>query len=124
MLERLCPAVTCPRYLSDYGLPFDREEGSLSSPNYPGSYPRNLYREYQISATRGRIVINFEAFNTERSYDTLTIVDGDGTFLLRNYSGPRRPSEIISKTNQVIVYFKTNYYTHYGGWKLNWHNTM
>jgi len=124
VLERLCPAVTCPRYLSDYGLPFDREEGSLSSPNYPGSYPRNLYREYQISATRGRIVINFEAFNTERSYDTLTIVDGDGTYLLRNYSGPRRPSEIISKTNQVIVYFQTNYYTHYGGWKLNWHNTM
>jgi len=124
VLERLCPAVTCPRYLPDYGLPFEREEGSLSSPNYPASYPRNLNREYQISATRGRIVINFEAFNTENSYDTLTIIDGDGTILLRNHSGRRRPSEIISKTNKVIVYFKTNYYSHYGGWKLNWHNTV
>ena len=124
ILERLCPLDSCVRYISDYGVPFKMEEGTLSSPNFPRSYPNRLNREYEISVSRGKIVINFTSFYTESYNDKLTIRDADGTILLPNHSGRRVPKEIVSVTNRVFLTFTTNRSYTYQGWRLTWHNTI
>ena len=100
------------------------EEGTLSSPNFPRSYPNRLNREYEISVSRGKIVINFTSFYTESYNDKLTIRDADGTILLPNHSGRRVPKEIVSVTNRVFLTFTTNRSYTYQGWRLTWHNTI
>ena len=124
ILERLCPLDSCPYYLSDLGRPFRKEEGSLSSPYYPKSYPRYLNKEYNISTRTGKIVIKFTSFNTEQCCDKVTIRDADGTILLRNHSGSRVPAEIISNTNKVSVIFVTDSGGAGSGWSLDWESAL
>ena len=96
------------------------EYGKLTSRNYPHSYPHLLNHKDTISVSKGKIVITFDSFSTEASYDKVTISDADGTTLLSKYSGTTLPGRITSRTNKVFVTFVTDSSGSSVGWSLKW----
>ena len=98
----------------------DANEGILSSPGFPSSYPNNFLKTYKITASRGPIDISFSHLNTEKCCDFVSIEDEDGTVLLENTSGNSVPGNITSRTNAVIVKFRTDHGSVGTGWQLKW----
>ena len=68
--------------------------------------------------------MNFTAFNIESCgncvCDYLTIKDGDGTTLMGKNCGASIPTEILSRTNKVEIYFETNGGGTRTGWSVRW----
>ena len=62
----------------------------------------------------------FTAFNIESGYDTLSILDNDGTVLSKERSGDCLPPKMWSRTNVVHLQFVTSYYRTRTGWSANW----
>ena len=50
--------------------------GTISSPNYPQAYPNFVYCLYTITVPYGGACLEFTEFNTEQSYDYVTIYEG------------------------------------------------
>ena len=98
----------------------------LTSPNYPNNYPSSLGRTDIIEVDEGLVVaLKFTAFDIEShstcAYDHLTIRDGDGTTLMKKRCGSSLPANtIVSTSNRVELYFKTDYYSAYSGWSVSW----
>ena len=93
----------------------------MTSPNYLENYPNNLNWTTTITAKEGMVVeLEFTAFNTEPGYDTLTILDNDGTVLSKERSGDCLPPKMWSRTNVVHLQFVTNSYGTSTGWSANW----
>ena len=94
--------------------------GVVTSPNYPCKYPNKLNRTTTITAKEGMVVeLEFTAFNTI-DWDTLTILDNDGTVLSQERSGDCLPPKMWSRTNVVHLQFVTDYYRTRTGWSANW----
>ena len=94
------------------------------SRNYPGQYPNNLEQVETITTEAGKVlVLDFTTFDIELhsncNYDSLTIVDHDGTTLMEKSCGNTLPSQITSRTNQVHLTFKTDHSVTKNGWVLN-----
>ena len=74
------------------------------------------------------LALQFTAFNVEDSdtqstcdYDHLTIRDGDGTTLMEKRCGSSLPANtIVSTSNRVELYFKTDSSGAYSGWSVSW----
>ena len=100
--------------------------GVLTSPNYPNDYPNNVERTDIIEVDEGLVVaLKFTAFNVDywstRCNDHLTIRDGDGTTLMEKRCGSSPPaSTIVSTSNIVDLYFKTDSSGTYSGWSVSW----
>ena len=95
--------------------------GVVTSPNYPCNYPKNLNRTTTITAKEGMVVeLEFTAFNTESGYDTLAILDNDGTVLSNERSGDCLPPKMWSRTNVVHLQFVTNSGGTRTGWSASW----
>lgn len=93
----------------------------VTSPNYPENYPNNLNWTTTIIAKEGMVVeLEFTVFNTEPGYDTLTILDNDGTVLSKERSGDCLPPKMWSRTHVVHLQFVTNSYRTRTGWSANW----
>ena len=94
------------------------------SRNYPAQYPNNLEQVETITTEAGKVLIlNFTKFDIEAHrnciYDSLTIVDHDGTTLMEKSCGNTLPGRITSRTNQVHLTFKTDHSVTKNGWVLN-----
>jgi len=102
----------------------------LSSPGYPGNYTNNLNETYTITAPMEdqQIEISFTHFAIEGEadcmYDTLRIVDADGTVLLPPSCGYLEPAPVMSRTNQVKVIFTTDMSVVDTGFELEWRVVM
>ena len=95
--------------------------GIVTSPNYPENYPNNLNWTTTITAKEGMVVeLEFTAFNTDSGYDTLTILDNDGTVLSNGRSGDCLPPKMWSRTNVVHLQFFTDGDSTRTGWSANW----
>ena len=93
----------------------------VTSPNYPCNYPNKLNRTTTITAKEGMVVeLDFTAFNTYPGYDTLTVLDNDGTVLSNQRSGDCLPPKMWSRTNVVHLQFVTDDYGTRTGWSANW----
>ena len=74
---------------------------------------------------QGLIVsLQFTAFSIEADsscrYDGLTITDGDGTILMEKSCGLEVPALILSRSNIVDLYFKTDGSVTMSGWSVSW----
>ena len=66
--------------------------GIVTSPDYPDNYPYNLKQTQAIQVKQGQILsLEFTSFDIEYdsncTYDHLTIMDGDGTTLMEKSCG-------------------------------------
>ena len=94
------------------------------SPNYPQKYSDNLDEVVPIATEVGKVlVLEFTTFDIEYQadckYDSLTIIDVDGTTLMEKSCGNDLPPQITSRTNQVQLEFITDSSVTGRGWVIN-----
>jgi len=101
------------------------KQGTITSENYPNSYPDKFRRIYTINAD-GKFVIKFTDFVLEDPsswtfcYDWVMIKDGVGSILLDKTCGSEIPPPITSNTNTAKVFFYTDVHTTATGFSLDW----
>ena len=89
--------------------------GNISSPGHPSFYKSHFNKNYTLSVPRGNIIeMKFLSFSVERcssscTCDRVSVVDADGTQLLKPSCGDTAPSIRDSNTNTAVVIFKTDY---------------
>ena len=102
-------------------------KGIMQSPGFPNKFGYNLDKEYTIQVTKGKVVhVVFSEFNLDSDSpckDYLEIVDNNSMLLLRRSCGKKPPSEILSHTNRVNVFFRSDSLrTHQtlSRWRFTW----
>ena len=82
-----------------------------------GDYLNNESYTATFTAT-GNIILSFSEFDTESSYDKITVYDGttSGTALLTNYSGYTLPSNLTATSGTMTVVWSSDVSYTYSGW--------
>nr|XP_034980310.1 CUB and sushi domain-containing protein 3-like [Zootoca vivipara] len=115
----VCKVKTCGSNLQGPG-------GTFTSPNFPFQYDSNAQCVWVITATNPNkvIQINFEEFDLEIGYDTLTIGDGgevgDPRTVLQVLTGSFVPDLIVSMNNQMWLHLQTDESVGSIGFKVNY----
>ncbi|KAM4028719.1 CUB and sushi domain-containing protein 3 isoform 7-T7 [Anomaloglossus baeobatrachus] len=115
----VCKVKTCGSNLQGPG-------GTFTSPNFPFQYDSNAQCVWVITAENPNkvIQINFEEFDLEIGYDTLTIGDGgevgDPKTVLHQLSGSFVPDLIVSINNQMWLHLQTDDSIGSIGFKVNY----
>uniref|UniRef100_A0A8C9X3Z4 CUB and Sushi multiple domains 3 n=1 Tax=Sander lucioperca TaxID=283035 RepID=A0A8C9X3Z4_SANLU len=113
----VCKVKTC-------GSNLQGPSGTFTSPNFPIQYESNAQCVWIITASNPNkvIQINFEEFDLEIAYDTLTIGDGgevgDPTAIL--LSGSFVPDLIVSMTHQMWLHLQSDESVGSIGFKINY----
>ncbi len=89
----------------------DESTSSFTSPYYPNDYINNLNCTWVINVNIGsRIILSFDDFITENDHDFIEVFNGnsvrDQSF--GKFSGSSKPGNLISSSNWLTVYFRTN----------------
>ncbi|GBO34881.1 hypothetical protein AVEN_173552-1 [Araneus ventricosus] len=91
-------------------------KGNLSSPLYGKrpQYPINLYCQYELKAPDGhRIKVTFKDFDVDVSsrctQDQLAIYGKNYHGLLGTFCGHELPRPILSKENEIVLIFRTDF---------------
>uniref|UniRef100_A0A8C6YAA3 CUB and Sushi multiple domains 3 n=1 Tax=Naja naja TaxID=35670 RepID=A0A8C6YAA3_NAJNA len=115
----VCKVKTCGSNLQGPG-------GTFTSPNFPFQYDSNAQCVWVITAINPNkvIQINFEEFDLEIGYDTLTIGDGgevgDPRTVLQVLTGSFVPDLIVSMNNQMWLHLQTDESVGSVGFKVNY----
>ncbi|NXP45181.1 CSMD3 protein, partial [Heliornis fulica] len=115
----VCKVKTCGSSLQGPG-------GTFTSPNFPFQYDSNAQCVWVITAINANkvIQINFEEFDLEIGYDTLTIGDGgevgDPKTVLQVLTGSFVPDLIVSMSNQMWLHLQTDESVGSIGFKVNY----
>uniref|UniRef100_A0A8C7ZCR0 CUB and Sushi multiple domains 3b n=1 Tax=Oryzias sinensis TaxID=183150 RepID=A0A8C7ZCR0_9TELE len=115
----VCKVKTC-------GSNLQGPSGTFTSPNFPTPYESNSQCVWIITASNPNkvIQINFEEFDLEIAYDTLTIGDGgevgDPTTILQVLSGSFVPDLIVSMTHQMWLHLQSDESVGSIGFKINY----
>uniref|UniRef100_A0A6Q2X490 CUB and Sushi multiple domains 3a n=1 Tax=Esox lucius TaxID=8010 RepID=A0A6Q2X490_ESOLU len=115
----VCKVKTC-------GSNLQGPAGSFTSPNFPIQYEANAQCVWILTATNPNkvIQINFEEFDLEIAYDTLTIGDGgevgDPKTILQVLSGSFVPDLIVSMTHQMWLHLQSDESVGSIGFKINY----
>uniref|UniRef100_A0A8B9KNH1 CUB and Sushi multiple domains 3a n=1 Tax=Astyanax mexicanus TaxID=7994 RepID=A0A8B9KNH1_ASTMX len=115
----VCKVKTCGSNL--YG-----PSGTLTSPNFPIQYESNSHCVWIITASNPNkvIQINFEEFDLELGYDTLTIGDGgevgDSRTIIQVLTGSFVPDLIVSMTHQMWLHLQSDESVGSIGFKINY----
>lgn len=99
--------------------------GSLSSPNYPASYPANVECVWRVEARSGNALeVNFEAMDIVRSEhcneDFLELRSGVQGPLLGLYCSKEVPDSPMVVPSQLWIKFRSKPGNTAGGFKLRW----
>jgi hypothetical protein len=99
--------------------------GEVKSPNYPQNYPVSKDEEYTISVASGSVIeLTFTAFQIEADascgYDWVQVVDGDNSVLMAKKCGTTVPGKVTSKTNKMIVKFRSDSSVVMTGFRATW----
>uniref|UniRef100_A0AAZ3NYA2 CUB and Sushi multiple domains 3a n=1 Tax=Oncorhynchus tshawytscha TaxID=74940 RepID=A0AAZ3NYA2_ONCTS len=114
----VCKVKTC-------GSNLQGPAGTFTSPNFPIQYESNAQCVWILTATNPNkvIQINFEEFDLEIAYDTLTIGDGgevgDPKTILQVLSGSFVPDLIVSMTHQMWLHLQSDESVGSIGFKIN-----
>ncbi|OWA53951.1 hypothetical protein BV898_18375 [Hypsibius exemplaris] len=96
---------------------FDGIEAFFQSPNFPYNYNDSLDITTTIVGPVGsRLSFSAEAFSTERSYDTLTLLEGNQ--VLGVFSGADGPQDVRSEGNQVTARFQSDFSATFPGFRI------
>uniref|UniRef100_A0A7N4PW30 CUB and Sushi multiple domains 3 n=1 Tax=Sarcophilus harrisii TaxID=9305 RepID=A0A7N4PW30_SARHA len=115
----VCKVKTC-------GSNLQGPSGTFTSPNFPFQYDSNAQCVWVITAvnTNKVIQINFEEFDLEIGYDTLTIGDGgevgDPRTVLQVLTGSFVPDLIVSMNSQMWLHLQTDESVGSVGFKVNY----
>ncbi|KAM8966399.1 CUB and sushi domain-containing protein 3 [Pelodytes ibericus] len=115
----VCKVKTC-------GSSLQGPSGTFTSPNFPFQYDSNAQCVWVITAENPNkiIQINFEEFDLEIGYDTLTIGDGgevgDPKTVLQELTGSFVPDLIVSLNNQMWLHLQTDESIGSIGFKVNY----
>ncbi|XP_028834623.1 CUB and sushi domain-containing protein 3-like isoform X3 [Denticeps clupeoides] len=115
----VCKAKTC-------GSNLQGPSGTFTSPNFPIQYESNSQCIWIITASNPNkvIQINFEEFDLEIGYDTLTIGDGsevgDSRTIIQVLTGSFVPDLIVSMTNQMWLHLQSDESVGSIGFKINY----
>ncbi|XP_058878367.1 CUB and sushi domain-containing protein 3 isoform X1 [Acipenser ruthenus] len=115
----VCKVKTC-------GSNLQGPAGTFTSPNFPFQYDSNSQCVWIITALNSNkvIQINFEEFDLEIGYDTLTIGDGgevgDPGKVLQILTGSFVPDLIVSMTNQMWLHLQADESVGSIGFKINY----
>ncbi|KAF4527383.1 hypothetical protein B566_EDAN015953, partial [Ephemera danica] len=101
--------------------------GEITSPNYPRSYPGNLYCEYLIQLPQSqRIKVTFEDLQLQSAqscaYDYIQIREGstEDSPLVGTYCGSDQPTPYTSIGNELLIVFHTDATVTTRGFKLKY----
>ncbi|CAH2282322.1 cubilin [Pelobates cultripes] len=101
--------------------------GSITSPNFPASYPSLSHCAWLLEAPEGdTITLSFGYFDVESHavcrWDSVTIVNGASTEspVIGQYCGTTSPGTIQSGSNKLLVLFNSDSTIHGGGFYANW----
>ncbi|KAM8971861.1 ovochymase-1 [Pelodytes ibericus] len=102
-----------------------KEEGAISSANYPALYPRLTTCHWIIEAPEGKIIkLTFEDFAVEIqkdcAYDHVSVYDdGSESRLLARLCGFTLPPPVLSPKNTMLIHFSTDQENNYPGFKAH-----
>ncbi|XP_038052394.1 fibropellin-1-like [Patiria miniata] len=108
---------------------FGMSSGTITSPNYPATYPNNRICYYYIKIPNARMItLTFDAFNTELIKDVLDVYIGPSTTgtIFMSYQGNYTtntggvPDDIVAMTDQISFFFTTDRNVQLGGWSISW----
>ncbi|WKX87888.1 hypothetical protein Q1695_007921 [Nippostrongylus brasiliensis] len=93
----------------------NRKKGSIYSPTYPGTYPKNFHCSYLLKGKSGqRIRLFFRDFDIyfggeHCPYDSVTIFDGPRTSspIIRKVCGLQQRMELYSVGTELLIHFNT-----------------
>ncbi len=106
------------RSIKYYELP----KANISDGSEDQNYSNSCSCKWQIQVAPGkRVRLKFLNFDTEAKTDFVYLFDGTNTIpqnLIAKFSGPNIPPTLISRTNQVLVWFVTDNKNTASGWTL------
>lgn len=98
--------------------------GLISDGSEMDRYANKSSCKWQITAPAGkRIRIEFTELDTEANMDFVWLFDGQNTipeYLMAKFSGQKLPPSIVSRTNEVLVWFLSNETTTGKGWEFRY----
>uniref|UniRef100_A0A673GR16 CUB and sushi domain-containing protein 3-like n=1 Tax=Sinocyclocheilus rhinocerous TaxID=307959 RepID=A0A673GR16_9TELE len=115
----VCKVKTC-------GMNLLGPSGTFTSPNFPIQYESNSQCVWIITASNPNkvIQINFEEFDLELGYDTLTVGDGgevgDSKTIIQVLTGSFVPDLIVSMTHQMWLHLQSDESVGSIGFKINY----
>uniref|UniRef100_A0A674D7B9 CUB and Sushi multiple domains 3 n=1 Tax=Salmo trutta TaxID=8032 RepID=A0A674D7B9_SALTR len=115
----VCKVKTC-------GSTLQGPSGTFSSPNFPIQYESNSHCVWIITASNPNkvIQINFEEFDLEIGYDSLTIGDGgqvgDSRTIIQVLTGSFVPDLIVSMSHQMWLHLQSDESVGSIGFKINY----
>ena len=98
------------------------DDGSLAAANYV----ENSDCKWLIQpAGANKIFLSFNRFDTQASFDTVTVYDGATTSdpILGTFSGNSIPPSLISSSGSMLVAFKSNGFLEATGWEASYNST-
>jgi hypothetical protein len=84
---------------------------SFTSPYYPNDYIDDLNCTWVINVNiESRIILSFVDFITEDNHDFIEVFNGNSVRdqSIAKYSGSSKPANLISPSNLLTVYFRTD----------------
>jgi len=105
------------QYISD-------ESGTVDDGSSHSNYANNCSCKWIITAPPGkRVKFTFEQMDTQANVDFVYIVDGTTAIpenFIAKFSGQNIPPVVISRTNEVLVWFVTDSFSTGKGWQFKY----
>ena len=108
---------------------YHSDQGSLSSPNYPRSYPDRAECRWDLNVAQGyTIKLAFQnpfdlEIHNNCNYDYVELNDifQNGSMVRRNrYCNNTKPPDFVSTSNKMAVIFRSNFDTNGSGFNATW----
>lgn len=103
---------------------YENTSGTFTDGSGAQNYANASNCQWQIIAPPGyRIRLKFPEFDTQARTDFVYLFDGTSTIpenMIARFSGPDIPPEVISRTNEVLVWFVTDPQISGKGWQLEY----